>query len=449
MGNPDITKPLTQQEANDIAVEAYVYFYPMVLMDVTRKVLTNVPPGAKEGYGPMNLFSHMRKFPEANFRDVVRPNFDTLYSIAWLDLTKEPVIVSVLDTNNRYYLLPMLDMWTDVIAAPGKRTSGTGAQEFVVVPNGWKGDLPNGLTVINSTTKYLWIIGRTQTNGPKDYELVHKVQDGYKITLLSDYGKIPGPVKFTPDATVDMKTPPMTKVDTMSGEKYFSYAAELMKFHSPHITDWSQLERIKRLGIEAGKGFDFNGANETVKTAMEYAVKAGLNLMKEKIPTLANVVNGWQMLTENMGVYGNSYLKRAVIALAGLGANQPEDAIYPLNTCDSDGNPIDGNNDYVIHFSKEILPPVGAFWSITMYDAEGYQAANELNRFAIGDRDDLKYNADGSLDIYIQNKNPGAEKVNNWLPSPLGLLGITMRLYAPKAEIVNGLWKPPAIKKVK
>ena len=151
-----------------------------------------------------------------------------------------------------------------------------------------------------------------------------------------------------------------------------------------------------------------------------------------------------------MGVYGNFYLKRAIVAMVGLGANQPEDAIYPMNICDADGDVMTGNKRYVLHFNKEEIPPADAFWSLTMYDAEGFQVANQLNRFAIGDRDDLKYNADGSLDLFIQHDSPGKDRESNWLPAPAnGDLGITLRLYAPKASVINGEWVPPAVRKVK
>ncbi|HOM77346.1 MAG TPA: DUF1214 domain-containing protein [Anaerohalosphaeraceae bacterium] len=171
--------------------------------------------------------------------------------------------------------------------------------------------------------------------------------------------------------------------------------------------------------------------------------------MQDKIPTLARVVNGWQMNTDTMGVYGNYYLKRAIVVLIGLGANQPEDAVYPLNITDAGGNPMEGTNKYVIHFTKETIPPVNAFWSITMYDEEGFQVSNRINRFAIGDRDKLKFNTDGSLDIYIQSDSPGADRESNWLPSPAkGKLGVTMRLYAPKAQVLDGGWNPPVVRRV-
>ncbi len=441
---------ITEQEAYEIGVEAYVYLFPLIMMDVTRTVLTNLPAGVKPGLGPKNIFHHMRAFPAADFREVVRPNFDTLYSSCWLDLTKEPMIVSVQGTGGRYYLLPMLDMWSDVFAVPGKRTSGTKAANYVIVPQGWSGDLPKGMERIEAPTPHVWIIGRTQTNGPKDYEAVHKVQDGYTITPLSQWGKEVVPEEFMVDPTVDMKTPPSEQVITMPAAKYFSYGAELMKVNRPHVTDWSTLARIKRIGVVPGESFNFANASPAVKAGLERAVVDGLQLMKDSLPSLAPVVNGWQMNTSAMGVYGNYYMKRAIVALVGLGANQPEDAIYPLNISDSDGKALEGRKRYVLHFSKARMRPMDAFWSLTMYDTLGYQIANELKRFAIGDRDALKYNADGSLDIYIQHESPGKDKESNWLPSPAkgGPLGVTMRLYAPKPQALDGRWVPPAIMKV-
>jgi hypothetical protein len=440
---------LSEQEAYEIGLEAYHYLYPLIVMEVSRRVLTNYESGAKPGCGPVNAFHQMRAFPTADFREVVRPNFDTLYSSAWLDLTQEPMIVSAPDTHDRYYLLPMLDMWTDVFAVPGKRTSGTGAGHFGVIPRGWNGTLPAGVQPIESPTPYVWIIGRTQTNGVNDYDAVHQVQDGYRITPLSQWGQIVQPVQAVIDPTVDMKTPPLTQVNTMSAATYFNYGAELMKLNPPHLTDWSIIARLNRIGLVPGQSFNLDQTSPQIKAGLEQAVVDGLKLMYDKLPTLARVVNGWQMNTDSMGVYGNFYLKRAIVAMVGLGANPPEDAVYPLNVADANGQPLDGAHQYVLHFNQDELPPVDAFWSVTMYDAVGFQVANPLNRFAIGDRDALKYNADGSLDIYIQSASPGAAKESNWLPSPAqGALGVTMRLYAPNAKVLDGRWVPPAIKPV-
>jgi len=446
---------INPQEAHDIAVNAYLYFYSPVTMDLTRKQLINTAPGKGSIGGPMNTFANIDAYPNADMRAVVRPNFDTLYSSAWLDLTKEPVVVSVPDTHGRYYLLPMLDMWTDVFASPGWRTTGTQAGSFVIVPPGWRPDLkeklidefklPKDAQRIDAPTPYVWIIGRTKTDGPADYDAVHQIQAGYKITPLSEWGKTPAPIEAKIDPSVDIKTPPKTIVDTMPAGKFFAYAAELLKLHPPHITDQPIIAQMRRIGIEPGKSFDITKLDLAVQKALETAPQDAQQLVKWKLPTLARVANGWSMNTDTMGVYGNYYLKRALITQFGLGANLPEDAIYPANLADDTGKPLDGANKYTIHFDKATMPPVDAFWSITLYDEEGFQVANSLNRFAVSSWMPFKLNADGSLDLYFQNESPGADKEANWLPTPKGPFNLTMRLYAPRSDALTGKWNPPSV----
>jgi hypothetical protein len=436
---------VTAEEAQSIGVDAYLYLYPLVSMDVTRRQLTNSEPGKVFGIGPMNTFVSAPTYPPADFKAVVRPNFDTLYSSAWLDLTRGPVVVSAPDTGGRFYLLPMLDMWTDVFASPGWRTTGTRAGNFLVTPPGWTGPVPDGLSRINAPTPYVWIIGRTKTDGPQDYDAVHKIQAGYKVTPLSRWGKAPAPVTVKVDRTVDMKTPPKAQVDGMAADKFFAYAAELLKVNPPHLTDEPILARMKRIGIVAGRRLEFDQLDPVVKKALADAPQQAQALMAWKQPTLARVVNGWSMITDTMGVYGNYYLKRAIIAQQGLGANVPEDAIYPSNLGDASGKPLDGANRYTIHFDKASLPPVAAFWSITLYDSDGFQVPNEPNRFALSSWMPFKYNADGSLDLYIQNEKPGPGEEANWLPAPKGAFNLTMRLYAPKSDALVGKWSPPAV----
>jgi hypothetical protein len=438
---------VTEQDAQAIAIDAYLYVYPLITMDLTRKQITNHAPGKGVFGGPMNMFVNVEAFPPADFKAVVRPNFDTLYSSAYLDLTKEPVVVSVPDTNGRYYLLPMLDMWTDVFASPGWRTTGTQAANFLITPKGWSGTIPAGLTQIEAPTPYVWIIGRTKTDGPSDYDAVHKIQDGYKIAPLSEWEKSPKPIEVKLDPSVDMKTPPKLQVDAMPADKYFAYAAELMKLHPPHLTDQATVARMKRLGIEPGKSFDMSRVDPVVRKALEDAPAAAQKLMEWKVATIARIVNNWSMNTDTMGVYGNYYLKRAMVAQFGLGANQPEDAIYPLNLADETGKPLDGTSKYTIHFDKGATPPVNAFWSLTLYDSDGFQVANSLNRFAVSSWMPFKYNPDGSLDLYFQNENPGMEKEANWLPTPKGPFTLTMRLYGPKQDALTGRWNPPMITK--
>jgi hypothetical protein len=439
---------ITPAEAHAIGVDAYLYFYSLVTMDITRKQSTNIEPGKELGRGPMNMFMSIPAYPPADMRVVVRINFDTLYSIAWLDLTKEAQVVSAPDTNGRFYLLPMLDMWTDVFASPGWRTTGTKAGNFLVTPPGWGGKVPAGFTRLAAPTPYIWVIGRTRTDGPADYPAVHKIQAGYKITPLSRWGKAPEPVTVKIDPIVDMKTPPKIQVDTMPAAKYFTYAAELLKLHPPHLTDEPIIAQMKRIGIEPGKSFDFNKLDPAVQKALEGAPKEAQQLMTWKMATIARVANGWSMNTDTMGVYGNYYLKRAMVTQIGLGANLPEDAIYPLNLGDDTGKPLDGANKYAIHFDKGATPPVNAFWSITLYDSDGFQVGNVLDRFAVSSWMPFKTNADGSLDLYFQNESPGKDKEANWLPAPTGAFNLTMRLYGPKSEALTGKWNPSPVKRM-
>ena len=435
---------LTEQEAQAIALDAYIYFYPIMSMDLSRKQFTN---GTSDFKGPMNTFVNVPAYPPADFKGVVRSNFDTLYSVSWIDMTREPVVISAPDTDGRYYLLPMLDMWTDVFASPGWRTTGTKAGNFLVTPPGWNGAVPDGMTRISAPTPYVWVIGRTKTDGPPDYDAVHKIQAGYKVALLSEFGKAPKPVEFKPDPSIDMKTPPKVQVDTMAAGKYFAYAAELLKLHPPHVTDQPIIARMKKIGIEPGKSFDVGKLDPAVQKALESAPQDGQKLMAWKLPTLARVANGWSMNTDTVGVYGNYYLKRAILAQQGLGANVVEDAIYPLNLGDETGKPLDGANKYTITFERGAAPPVNAFWSITLYDQEGFQVGNALNRFAVSSWMPFKYNSDGSLDLYFQNESPGKDMEANWLPAPKGPFNLTMRMYAPKSEALIGKWSPPPVTK--
>jgi len=446
---------LTKEQAHAIGVDAYLYFYPLLTMDQTRQQGTNIEAGKELGRGPMNMFVNVPEFPPADFKVVVRPNFDTLYSSAWVDMTQGPVVVSSPDTAGRYFLLPMLDMWTDVFASPGWRTTGTAAANYLITPPGWRPDLgtnwretfklPEGTSRIEAPTPYVWIIGRTKTDGPADYDAVHKVQAGYKVVPLSEWGKDAWAPTPTIDPAIDMKTPPKVIVDTMPADTYFNKAAELLKLHPPHITDQPMVANLSKIGIVPGQDFDFGKLPPEVQAGLKDAPKAAQGLMKWKVKTLADIANGWSMNTDTMGVYGNYYLKRAIVAQLGLGANLPEDAIYPLNLGDSDGRPLHGDSDYVLHFEADELPPVDAFWSVTLYDPEGFQVANPINRFAVSSWMPFARNADGSLDLYFQNESPGKEREANWLPAPKGPFNLTMRLYAPRSPALTGRWNPPPV----
>jgi hypothetical protein len=435
--------PVSADEAKSIALEAYYFLYPLLSMELTRLQLINRPRGGAFGGAPSNVFLHARAFPTADMRAVVRPNFDTLYSSAWLDITAEPVILSVPDAAGRYYQMPLLDMWTDVFAVPGRRSTGTDAGHFAIVPSGWSGTLPARVQRIDAPTPHIWVIGRTQTNGPADYAAVHRIQDGFTLTLLSDWGKTPRAIEQKIDAAVDVKTEPARLVNAMSAEDYFRRGAELMRIHKPHHSDWSVVARMRRIGIEPGR-FDSSRLDAAMLRQLPGEAQT---LMRAGMATMAPIVNGWST-TRDGGVFGNAYFKRAVLALAGLGMNPPEEAIYPASVRDADGRPLMANNRYTLRFEKAEVPPVDAFWSLTLYDEEGFQVANPLNRFAIGDRDKLTFGSDGSLEIYVQHERPAPDREANWLPSPAaGQISLVLRLYAPRPEALNGMWNPPAIRR--
>ena len=294
----------------------------------------------------------------------------------------------------------------------------------------------------------VWIIGRVKTDGPDDYDAVHQFQDALRITPLSAWGQQPPPVTAVIDPSVEMTTPPLDQVSAMPAAEFFRYAAELIKVHPPHPTYWSTITRLRRIGIAVGESFDADGLDPVITKALSTVPDDALAVLSSRLPGLAKIVSGWQSNLDTIGVYGDFYVKRAIVAMIGLGANQAEDAVYPLLLADSDGKPLDGSSRYVLHFDADSLPPVDGFWSVTMYDAQGFQVANPISRFAIGDRDDLRFNPDGSLNLYLQHDSPGADKEANWLPAPEGPLGVTMRLYSPRAAILDGSWTPPPVRRI-
>jgi len=435
---------ISAEDAREIARDAYIYAYPMILMQVTKQVGTNVaePVGMR---APVNQFAHARSFPTASFTDVVRPNADTLYSALTYDVSKEPLVISVPDSGGRYFLLPWLDAWSDIFTSPGERTTGTGAQTFAITGPAWQGSLPAGVREYKSPTGTGLLIGRTQTNGTSDYAAVHRFQDGLKVVPLSAYGKDYTPPKGVVNKDQDMSAPP-DQVERLDAAAYFSLFAELMKTNPPHDNDHPILDRMRRIGFVPGKSFALSDVPDNVREALKAAPAAALGLIKAGWKSSGVLANGWRTNLTAIGTYGTDYLHRAGVAYAGLGANVIEDAIYPTALADADGQPFSSDRHYRIHFDKDRIPPVRAFWSLTMYNDRQLFAENPINRYAIGDRDPLHFNPDGSLDLYIQKESPGPEKETNWLPAPAsGSFSMNLRLYWPKLEALNGSWSPPPV----
>lgn len=437
---------LSDEEAFKLGTDAYVYGYPLVTMEITRRVMTNVasPQGT---HAPMGQFLLMRTYPNASFRDVTAPNADTLYSTAWLDVGKEPYVLSLPDEDGRYFLMPMLSGWTDVFAVPGKRTTGTQAQTYAITGPNWTGRLPEGVKELKSPTSMVWILGRTYCTGtPEDYKACHAIMDKYRLTPLSAYGQQYTPPAGKVDPSIDMKTPVREQVNRMDAAAYFKLLAALMKDNPPAKNDAPMLAKMAKIGLTPGN-FD---ASKLPAAVARRIPKAAQDQIMGHFKAAGKDENGW-VFTTKTGVYGTDYLQRALITAIGLGANRPQDAVYPTSEVDGDGKPYSGAHKYVMHFPKGQTPPVDAFWSITMYNGDYFFVANPLNKYTVSPRNALKYNDDGSMDIYIQNESPGKDKEANWLPAPKDKFILMMRLYWPKEKnpsILDGTWQPPAVKAV-
>jgi hypothetical protein len=453
--NSKIAEDVKELEALETAKDAYVYAYPLVTMEMTRRVSTNVaaPVG---NFAPVGQFAKLREYPNASFTTVTAPNADTLYTVVWLDVSKEPWVVSIPDLKERYALFPMLDGWTDVFQVPGKRTTGTAAQKYLISGPGWNGTLPAGVTEYKSPTGMVWLLGRIYCTGtPEDYKAVHLLQDQMAAVPLSSYGKLYTPTPGTVDSSIDSKTAVREQVNALDGASYFKLFAELLKTNPPSADDAPMVAKLAKIGIVPGQDFDSSKLEPSVAAGIAKAPKPAQDKiaawMKEGIVAGdMKVENGWSFTTK-AGTYGTNYIQRAAVTWYGLGANRPEDAIYPISEGPEIVSKYNGANKYVLHFDKGKMPPVDGFWSVTMYNAKYFFVDNPLNRYNVSQRNKFKTNADGSTDIYIQADSPGKARESNWLPAPKDGFVLMMRLYWPKTTnptILDGSWKTPAVKKV-
>ncbi len=436
---------LSSEQAAEIATEAYIFGYPLVTLEMTRRVMTNTvePVGMR---APMGQFAHARQFPPVSYRDVPGANADTLYSTAWLDLAAEPYILHIPDAEGRYFMMPLLDGWTDVFEVPGTRTTGTSAQTYAITGPTWNGDLPDGVTGYKSSTNMVWVLGRTYTDAtPLDYQEVHAFQDGLSLVPLSAYGTDYSPPNGSLDPGIDMTTPTTEQVTNMDVAAYFTLLATLMKDNPPKTADAAAVDQFAKIGLVPGNDWDITALDPAIAKALVEVPQAGLAKIMSHAPNSGTMVNGWR-ITLPAGVYGTDYLQRALVNWQGPGWNRQEDAIYPIARVDGEGEQLKGTNKYVIHFASGELPPVKGFWSLTMYDSDGFFVPNPLDRVDLSQRSNLRSDRDGSVDIYIQKDSPGPDREANWLPAPAGDFGLMLRLYWPTENppsILDGSWAPP------
>ncbi|WP_223532707.1 DUF1254 domain-containing protein [Pseudomonas sp. GL-RE-20] len=444
---------LTADEARGIAIDAYVYGYSLVSVEMSRKVITNVEKPATTR-APMGQFANLREYPSAAYRDVTAPNADTLYSNAFVDVSKEPWIVSWPDMGDRYYVWELYDAWVPVIFDPGSRTTGQKAQSYAITGPGWTGKLPEGVKQVKSPTSTVWILARTYSSGtPEDYKEVWALQDQYKLQPLSSWGKSYNPPAGKIDSSLDMKRSVRDNVNALDAATYFQWMADLMKNNPPAPEDAPMVAKLAKIGVVPGQDFKLSAFDPAVAKAIEDAPKAAWANIVEYTARSGETKSGW-LLNLKVGHYGTDYMARAWLAAFGIPANAPKDAVYVVGLKDSDGQPLDAiRNKYVVHFkSKSELPPASGFWSLTMYDDQYFFTPNALNRYTVSPRNQLKTNADGSIDLYLQKDNPGPDKESNWLPTPAAGFIPMFRIYWPKGtppSVLDGSWWPPQIAKVR
>ena len=431
-----------------IGMEEYVYGFPLVIMDATRQVVTAVPK-AGEYYAPINQLLKMRSYVSPDYKVVVRISRSSLWSGGVMDVGTEPQIVSIPDCKDVPVAVRWLNHWTDAFATAGSRTGEPYAGNYLVVGPGWSGTPPSDIKkVLQSSTRYAWVLFEMAANGPQDFPKIHALQDQLKITPLSAWGKPYTPPSNVPvDPTVDRTATPYDQVRLMTGEMFFKKLAILLKDNPPYPADTTMIERLKRIGVEPGKEFD--------PSKLDPAIRKGINEAPAEVwkkfatgPFEMNAPNGWINVL-NIARFDTDYQTRAFVAYFGLLAGLKEDIIYPSAVVDSNGWALDGGHKYAMHWEKvDLAASQNGVWSVSQY-RENFYVHNPIERYQIGSGMPLNFNSDGSLDIYIQATSPGKDKEANWLPlPPSGLVNLTIRIYNPKPETFDPNYKFPPVKRV-
>jgi hypothetical protein len=434
--------------AYSLGLQAFIYGFPYVYNAYTRYKWTNIPQDPKHvPYAPVNHFWHATEVLDATYRDGGCPNNDTLYSIAWVDLSKEPVILTVPEIPaDRYWTFELTSFTSDNFAYVGRRV-GSGAGNYALIGPGWHGDLPEGVTAVmpSSPTPWILILGRTLVDGFDDLPAVHALQAQYRLTPLSFWGK---PDKLPENR--DVYKPAIALGGSEDPLGPWKALNAMLAENPPAAHHEVLLKQFATIGI--GPGLDVELQPEVVKKALKRVLCVGTPLLRQQFMSgvWAKVVNGWRYPPSNEGRFGDEFLLRAADqSLAGIVANDPVEAVYLINTTDSSGELLTGANRYEVTFPKGYEPPVDAFWSMAAYGTDNNLIPNQINRYSIGDRTQgIKRNADGGITFYFQNESPGPGKESNWLPTGSEAWFTILRMYIPNPEVINAEWKCPPIVKV-
>jgi hypothetical protein len=445
--------PPSVAETKAIAEEGYIYGLPIV-MNYAVMYEYAVDKNSSQFKAPFNQINNMHHVATYKDTAVVTPNSDTPYSILWLDLRAEPMVISVPAVEKtRYYSVQLCDGNTFNYGYIGSRATGPDAGDYLVVGPDWKGQTPAGIKkVFRSSTQFSLTIFRAQLINPEDMTNVEKVQSGYKVQPLSSYLKQPAP-----PAAPAINFPKINTEMVKTG--FFDYLDFALQFAPAGPEEEAIRAKLAHLGIGAGKTFDFKALSPEQKAAMVEGMKAGEAQVEKAVSNLGKDINGWRVSDPDgdRAFFNGDWLKRAAAAKAGIYGNDSVEATYPLTTMDATGETLDGSkHKYTLTFPAGQLPPVNSFWSVTMYDGKSQLLIkNPINRYLINSPmlPNMKKNADGSLTLYIQKDSPGKDKESNWLPAPNDLIYLVMRLYWPKTEAPSilppgeGTWKPPGIVK--
>jgi hypothetical protein len=439
---------LTEAQAQQIGTDAYVYGIPLIQFTRQSERQTSVTVPDTESDAPINQLGNARQLDTPSNTVFVQPNNDTLYTMGHLDLSDGALVLHVSAIpDHRYYSFEFLDPYTNVFHYIGTRTTGDGAQTYVITGPKFHGRIPHGLKQIKSKYELAWIVGRTLVYGQSDLPAVHKVQNGYKLLPLSEY--LAHGLEWTPPRPKRAVTTPKTVV-VPTGLKFFDQLDDALAASPPPAHDAAILKELKTVGVGPGLQPSSEHLSAAVVQGLTTAVADGpatvaaLKVQIAGASVLKN--NGWFVPPSNIGDYGTDYDLRAVVAINGIAANLPPEAMYIVGVTGSNHQYLNGTNDYVLHFPAGQLPPARYFWSVTMYNSSFYLVSNPINRYELASHTaGLKYNSDGSLDIYIQHTAPAGHE-SNWLPAPAsGTFEVTLRLYGPGKSALDGTYTYPVI----
>jgi hypothetical protein len=437
---------VSPQVAKQIAEEAYIFAFSM-LENYKTMYVQAVNENLPTYRAPFNRFAHIRQLLGPEFTEVVGPNNDTLYSLAWLDLGTEPIVFSVPDVpGERYYVIQIVDMYTFNVEYIGARTTGYQAGKYLLTGPGWDGPTPEGIDGVRRTEgRYLFLLGRTAVTGAEDVPEVNALQDQFTLTPLSAYL---GQAAPEPAPAPDFPPYDPEKATSIDFIKTFNF---LLGQLEPGPDERPLLEKWAKIGVQPGQPFDAESLAPEVRKAVAESVAAAHDRIKAESLRVGRQVNNWTLIGEGFGyrsMVGGKDLLRAAANMVGIYGNNPEEAYNFSGALDADGEPLDASkHNYVIKFDTP--PPVKAFWSITMYKLPvPLFIANPINRYSIGDRTPgFRPDPDGSVTIYLQHQSPGADKESNWLPAPDGLFALALRIYWPEQDVLDGSWEPPSIQK--